>query len=83
MAAENSTTPAGGETRAVEIRFVSRRVAAEDAAAVTAVLLATIDEETSAAAAEGEPRRHPWVRSAGALRTSIDVGHGRWQRAGR
>jgi hypothetical protein len=83
MAAENSTTPVGDETRAAEIRFVSRRVAAEDAAAVTAVLLATIDEEASAAAAEGEPGRDPWVRSAGALRTSIDVGHGRWQRAAR
>jgi hypothetical protein len=82
MAAENSTTPVGGETRAVEIRFVSRRVAAEDAAAVTAVLLATIDEETPTAAG-GEPGRDPWVRSAGALRTSIDVGHGRWQRAAR
>jgi hypothetical protein len=47
------------------------------------VLLATIDEEASSAAAEGEPGRDPWVRSAGALRTSIDVGHGRWQRAAR
>ena len=81
MATETSTTP-GGDLRAAEIRFASRRVTAEDAAAVTAVLLAAIDEEASAAAAE-EPGRDGWVRSAGALRTPIDVGHGRWQRAAR
>ena len=81
MAADISTTP-GGDLRAAEISFTSRHVAAEDAAAVTAVLLAAIDEEASAAAA-AEPGRDAWVRSAGALRTPIDVGHGRWQRAAR
>ena len=84
MAADTSTTP-GGDLRASEIRFTSRRVATEDAAAVAAVLLAAIDQEASAAAAAAaaEPGRDAWVRSAGALRTPIDVGHGRWQRAAR
>jgi hypothetical protein len=82
MAADTSTTP-GGDLRASEIRFTSRRVTTEDAAAVTAVLLAAIDEEASAAAAAAEPGRDAWVRTAGALRTPIDIGHGRWQRAAR
>jgi len=82
MAADTSTTP-GGDLRASEIRFTSRRVATEDAAAVTAVLLAAIDQEASAAAAAAEPGRDAWVRSAGALCTPIDVGLGRWQRAAR
>ena len=82
MAADTSSTPAG-DLRVTEIRLASRQVAAEDAAAVTAVLLTVIDEEASAAAAAAEPGRDAWVRSAGALRTPIDVGHGRWQRAAR
>jgi hypothetical protein len=82
MATETSTTP-GGDLRASEIRFASRGITTEDAAAVTAVLLAAIDEEASAAAAAEEPGRDAWVRSAGALRTPIDIGHGRWQRAAR
>jgi len=82
MAVDTSTTP-GDDLRASEIRFTSRRVTTEDAAAVTAVLLAAIDEEASAAAAAAEPGRDAWVRSAAALRTPIDIGHGRWQRAAR
>jgi hypothetical protein len=83
--ADTSTTPddAAAETRAAQFRFVSRKVAAEDAAAVTAVLLGAIDEEMSTAASAAEPGRNPWVRSGGVLRTPIDIGHGRWQRAGR
>lgn len=82
---DTSTTPDpdAAETRASQFRFVSRRVEPEDAAAVTAVLLGAIDEELSAAASAAEPGREQWVRSGGALRTPIDLGHGRWQRAAR
>jgi hypothetical protein len=80
--AEISTSDAS-EARASQLRFVSRHVDVEDAAAVTAVLLAAIDDEATAAASDAEPRRDEWVRSSGALRTPLEVGHGRWQRAGR
>lgn len=81
--ADTTATPDPAETRASQFRIVSRVVDPEDAAAVTAVLLGAIDDELSAAASAAEPGRDQWVRSAGALRTPIDVGHGRWQRAAR
>ncbi|MDQ0895383.1 hypothetical protein [Agromyces ramosus] len=80
--ADTTATPDPVATRASQFRFVSR-VDPEDAAAVTAVLLGAVDDELSAAASAAEPGRDQWVRSAGALRTPIDVGHGRWQRAAR
>ena len=63
------------------IRFVTRDLSDEEAAAVTAVLLATIDETTIAASVE--PTRNAWVRSAGALRTPLAVGPGEWGLTGR
>ena len=62
--------PAGGagthadDARATAIHFVTRDVSDEEAAAVTAVLLAALDE-MAVAASVAEPARNAWVRSAG------------------
>ena len=79
--AEISNAP--GDVGASAFRFVSRNVSAEEAAAVTAVLLTALDEEASAAAFAAELGRDPWVRSARALRAPIDVGPGNWRRSAR
>ncbi|AWB95930.1 hypothetical protein DCE93_09865 [Agromyces badenianii] len=71
------------DDRAAALRFESRTVTPDDAAAVTAVLLAALDEEASVAASVDEPRRDAWVRSGTAMRRPIDVGPGRWVRTGR
>ena len=68
------------DDRVGAIRFVTRRVSDEETAAVTAVLLAALDEAASTAAIADEPRRDPWVRSGNALRTTIEVGRGAWSR---
>jgi hypothetical protein len=67
---------------AADLRFVTSAVSGEEAAAVSAVLLAAIDEGEAEASAP-EPLRDHWVRSGGALRAPFQTGHGRWQRAGR
>ena len=84
MVDDNTAGSAGtdeADARAAAIRFVTRDVSDEEAAAVTAVLLATLDETTIAASVE--PARNAWVRSAGALRTPLAVGPGEWGRTGR
>ena len=75
-----SGTDAGDE-RADTIRFVTRDVSDEEAAAVTAVVLAALDDAAGAPVAE--PARDPWVRSAGSLRAPFPVGPGRWARSTR
>ena len=79
--------PSGDATAADDrldaIRFVTRRVSDEETAAVTAVLLAALDEAAGTAAIADEPRRDPWVRSGNALRSPIEVGRGAWSRSTR
>ena len=70
------------DARADAIRFVTRDVSDEEAAAVTAVLLATLDESATSAPVV-DPARNAWVQSARALRTPFAVGPGAWGRAGR
>jgi hypothetical protein len=85
MVDDNSAGGAGtdeADARAAAIRFVTRDVGDEEAAAVTAVLLAALDE-TAVAASGAEPARNAWVQSAGALRTTLPVGPGAWGRTGR
>lgn len=74
-------TPSDAETdaRATELRFVTGGVTHEEAAAVTAVVLAVLDEGGGAASI-AEVARNPWVRSARALRAPFDVGPGNWSR---
>jgi hypothetical protein len=69
-----------GDERAAALRFVTRGVTDEEAAAVTAVLLAALDEGVADAAVE-EPGRDRWVRSSGAMRAPIAVGPGNWARS--
>ena len=71
------------DQRAAALRIVSRNIGDEEAAAVTAVILASVDEAAAAAASVDEPGRAPWLRSSGALRRPIEVGPGRWVRSGR
>jgi hypothetical protein len=85
MVDDNTAGGAGtheGDARATAIHFVTRDVSDEEAAAVTAVLLAALDE-TTLAASVAEPARNAWVQSAGALRTPLAVGPGAWGRSGR
>jgi hypothetical protein len=70
------------DARAADLRFVSRGVTDAEAAAVTAVVLAALDE-AGGAASVAEPVRDRWVRSGHALRSPIDVGPGNWSRSGR
>ncbi|HEY6800823.1 MAG TPA: acyl-CoA carboxylase epsilon subunit [Agromyces sp.] len=70
------------DARAAQLRFVTRDVSHEEAAAVTAVVLASLDEHTGEAS-EPEPTRDPWVRSGRALRAPLEVGPGAWKRSAR
>ncbi|KRC60492.1 hypothetical protein ASE14_05610 [Agromyces sp. Root81] len=71
------------DDRAAALRFETRLVTPDDAAAVTAVLLGALDEESSAAASAPDPGRSAWVRGDGAMRQPLVVGPGRWVRGGR
>jgi spore germination cell wall hydrolase CwlJ-like protein len=77
-------TSSGAEVdaRAAELRFVTRGVTDEEAAAVTAVVLAALDE-SGGAASVADVVRNPWVRSAHSLRSPFEVGPGNWSRATR
>lgn len=70
------------DVRAADLRFVTRSVTDAEAAAVTAVVLAALDD-AGAATSVAEPARDRWVRSAHALRSPIVVGPGNWSRSGR
>ena len=78
----NAPSDAEVDARAAELRFVTPGLTDEEAAAVTAVVLAALDEGRGAESV-AEPGRNPWVRSAGALRSPFEVGPGNWSRATR
>jgi hypothetical protein len=69
------------DERAAALRFETRLVTPEDAAAVTAVLLAALDEQ-SGDEASVDPGRSAWVRGGSAMRRPFEVGPGRWVRTG-
>ncbi|HEX6955843.1 MAG TPA: acyl-CoA carboxylase epsilon subunit [Agromyces sp.] len=74
-------TTASGEPNGAEpidLRFLTRDVSAEEAAAVTAVLMAAVREEPSAPPASA---RSAWSHPRNALRPPIEVGPGRWESA--
>lgn len=71
---------AEGDERAAAIRFVTHAVTEEEAAAVTAVLLAVLDEGGGEASVE-EPARDRWVQSSGAMRSPFPIGPGNWARS--
>ncbi|SFR86217.1 Acyl-CoA carboxylase epsilon subunit [Agromyces sp. CF514] len=76
---DENTTESDAAARAAAIRFTTRGVTDEEAAAVTAVLLAAIDAEADAAQAI-EPGRSAWTRSAGSMR-GADLRSTRWNRS--
>jgi Acyl-CoA carboxylase epsilon subunit len=71
----------GADQRAADLRILSRDVSDEEAAAVTAVILAAVDEDAGDMASAEEPGRNPWVRSGDAMRRPIETGPGRWVRS--
>ncbi|GAA1055621.1 hypothetical protein GCM10017608_22750 [Agromyces luteolus] len=69
-----------GDAEALELRFLTRDVTADEAAAVTAVLVTTVRE------ARGEhevPSRNDWSHPRNALRPRVEVGPGRWAASAR
>ena len=81
-ASAESVADRNADPRAADLRILTP-VSDEEAAAVTAVLLAAVDAEAAvdASAAEAEPGRDPWVRSSRAFRAPLEVGPGRWVRS--
>ncbi|MEI5585023.1 MULTISPECIES: acyl-CoA carboxylase epsilon subunit [unclassified Agromyces] len=74
-------TTASGErdgAEAIDLRFITRDVSAEAAAAVTAVILAAVGEEASA---PPPTARSEWSHPRHALRPQVEVGPGRWSSA--
>lgn len=64
-----------GDDEALDLRFLTRDVTPEEAAAVTAVLVRTVREAQSG----DEPApSNDWSHPRNALRPRIEVGHGRW-----
>ncbi|MFC9917603.1 acyl-CoA carboxylase epsilon subunit [Agromyces binzhouensis] len=75
-----TSAPQEGDAQALDLRFLSRDVTADEAAAVTAVLVATVRE------AQGEHEvtpRNDWSHPRNALRPRVEVGPGRWTASAR
>lgn len=71
------------QTNEPDLRFLTE-VSAEEAAAVTAVLLAVLADAEAGRPAAAAPRdTGRWVRAAGAVRTPFQPGPGRWNAWGR
>jgi hypothetical protein len=75
-------TPEGGArdggAPVVDLRILTRGISSEEAAAVTAVLVAAAGEEAVAHAMIEEPVHHEWASRRRALRAPLEVGPGRW-----
>lgn len=65
-----------------DLRFLTQ-VSAEEAAAVTAVLLAALADRGDARVARAPGDTGRWVRAAGGTRTPFHPGPGRWSTWGR
>ncbi|MRX42924.1 acyl-CoA carboxylase epsilon subunit [Agromyces kandeliae] len=75
-----TSAPQEGDAEALDLRFLTRDVRADEAAAVTAVLATTVRE------AHGEYEvtpRSEWSHPRNALRPRVEVGPGRWAASGR
>ena len=59
----------------IDLRFLTRDVSAEEAAAVTAVLVAAVHEEHGGPASVA---RSEWAHPRAAVRPPIEVGPRRW-----
>jgi hypothetical protein len=71
------------QTNEPDLRFLTD-VSAEEAAAVTAVLVAVLADRGEGLTSSAAPRdTGRWVRAAGATRTPFHPGPGRWSSWGR
>ena len=77
--AEQNTSEGGAP---VDLRILSRGITPEEAAAVTAVLVAAVAEEAEHAAVD-KPVPSEWASPRRALRRPIEVGPGRWTHSAR
>ena len=71
-------TTAPGEANdaeSIDLKFLTRNVSAEQAAAVTAVLVAAVREEHAGPPPAG---RSEWAHPRAALRPPVEVGPRRW-----
>lgn len=73
-----SGEPNGAES--IDLKFLSRGVSPEEAAAVTAVLVATVRDEHAAPPPAG---RSEWAHPRSAVRPPIEVGPHRWAHSAR
>ena len=76
-------TTASGEAEgaeSIDLRFLSRGVSAEEAAAVTAVLVATVHDEPAAPPHAGRRAERGCAHS---LRPHVEVGPHRWTHSAR
>jgi|GEM_PF-2826185 len=75
-----SSAPQQGDAEALDLRFLTRDVTADEAAAATAVLAATVRE----AQRDDEPTpRNDWSHPRNALRPRVEIGPGRWAASAR
>ena len=80
MSTRDELSPeADAAAKAAAIRFITRDVSDEEAAAVTAVLVAALEAGTDAAPPI-DPRRGGWVRSSGSV-SAFDPRGARWERS--
>ncbi|MDR5706670.1 acyl-CoA carboxylase epsilon subunit [Agromyces aerolatus] len=71
------------QTNEPDLRLLTE-VSAEEAAAVTAVLVAVLADRAAASSAPTSTRdAGRWVRAGGAMRTPLQPGPGRWSSWGR
>ncbi|MGI9821648.1 acyl-CoA carboxylase epsilon subunit [Agromyces sp. Marseille-Q5079] len=81
MSTRDEPTPeADAAATAAAIRFITRDVSDEEAAAVTAVLVSALAAQADEAVPI-DPRRGAWVRSSGSV-SSFDPRGARWDRGG-
>ncbi|MCU1580480.1 MAG: Acyl-CoA carboxylase epsilon subunit [Rhodoglobus sp.] len=67
------------DTPVPDLRIVSKGAAADDAAAVTAVLSGALDELASGIELEGGIVISAWQRSQRPIRTTVNRGPGAWR----
>jgi hypothetical protein len=70
-----TASSAANDAETLDLRFVTKDVTAEEAAAVTAVLLASVREQH---AVPPTPVRNDWAHPRRALRSAVEPGPGRW-----
>lgn len=71
--------PAESDAGALDLRIISKGVSAEEAAAVTAVITASLDELASTMAVDATAPVSAWQRSQRSGRSALVSGAGSWR----